>query len=61
MSFTNEIGEPALRYINGRQLSRYAKDDKLILYNYNKDGIRTYKGNGKDINNEYYVEGNKIV
>jgi len=61
MSFTNEIGELALRYINGRQLSRYAKDDKLILYNYNKDGIRTYKGNGKNINNEYYVEGNKII
>lgn len=55
------IGENiTLTWINGRSLNSYTKENNIITYKYNKDGIRI----GKIVNGvetKYYLEGTHII
>lgn len=54
------IGNDVLSWVNGRSLKSYYKDNKLIEYNYNVDGIRISKKVG-NVLTKYYVENNQII
>lgn len=63
----DEIGNPTqignninLTWTNGRELSTYSDESNNISYEYNNNGIRTYKNiNGEKI--EYYLDEMQIV
>lgn len=54
------IGPAFLAYQNGRELKQYKKEGLNVLYEYNKDGIRTKKTvNGKTT--KYFTENSSII
>lgn len=56
------IGDKTLTWQSGRQLKQVLNSDNTlnIMYEYNKDGIRTSKIVGQVNKTEYYLDGSNM-